>query len=127
MEYRDIVSLLKEIAKNGTLSKLEELYRKHVFGKTFRFIDWDVKMIVSWALTGFVKNDYVTHRVFVKYLFEIVLAGYGDTICFVCRDSHRVFTENFPRVAGFILSYAYLSPPDTHLSKMVCKLRRYPM
>ena len=120
-----LFKLLREITKSGSLPNLEKFYRENLFGKNFRFVNWDVEMIVSWALTRFIKNDFKTHKVFVKYLFEVVLAGYGDTICSVCRDSHYVFTENFPKVAEFILPYAYLPPPDTNPSEMVSKLRKY--
>lgn len=126
MEYLFLLNLLLDIATSGSLDSLEEFYNNYVIGKNFLFVNWDVKIIVSLALTGFINNDFVCHKVFVKYLLDVVLAGYGHTICSVCRDSHNVFTENFPKVAEFILPYAYLSPPDTHPSKMVCDLRRYP-
>jgi len=124
MGYLDILYLLRKIAKKGSLPELKGFYKKHVFGKNFRFVDWDVMLVVNKALTGFIDNDFKTHKVFILFLFD-VLAGYGDTICSVCRNSHKVF-EKFPKVAEFILPYANLAYPDARPSKMVTKLRGYP-
>jgi len=126
LEYLLLFKLLRGITKLCRLHDLEHFYHHHLFNKNFRFVDSDVEIVVNWALAGFINNDFEMHKVFVKYLFEVVLVGYGAAICSVCRDSHRVFTDKFPKVADFILLYAYISPPDTNPSMMVCKLRGYP-
>lgn len=79
-----LFKFLREIAKSGSLPNLEKFYRENLFGKNLRFSHWEVKIFASWVLTGFINNDFEMHKVFVKYLFEGFLTGYGDTICSVC-------------------------------------------